>query len=309
ICASPEMVIWAFSLPGMVLGLSLLSCVRSSPGLVLQTFLCLFFAGFGALDFLVFALCQVFCRVWSCVCSLPGLVFWSFLYLFFARFGVLNFLIFFARFGDLDFLVFILHWVWCFGLSCVYFSLRRVLCRFGVLDFLVFVLCQESCFGLDCSSLGLVIWTFLLFCVCSSPGLVLWTFLCLFFARNGALDLTVVISLVFLSFLYLFFAGFGALNFLVFVLRWEWCFGFNYSDKFFARFGDLNFLSFLSSPDEICEIVPSQKGIDKINIRGYLMVKDKYPHNHFPQASSAEVAKSIANIKEQAKETNDQPAQ
>ncbi|CAG8855267.1 31189_t:CDS:2, partial [Gigaspora margarita] len=32
-------------------------------------------------------------------------------------------------------------------------------------------------------------------------------------------------------------------------------------------------------------------------------------HNHTPQASSAEVAKSIAHIKELAKETNDQPAQ
>ncbi|CAG8855629.1 19902_t:CDS:1, partial [Gigaspora margarita] len=28
--------------------------------------------------------------------------------------------------------------------------------------------------------------------------------------------------------------------------------------------------------DEICEIVPSQKGMDKINVRGFLMVKDKY---------------------------------
>ncbi|CAG8694992.1 5230_t:CDS:2, partial [Gigaspora rosea] len=54
--------------------------------------------------------------------------------------------------------------------------------------------------------------------------------------------------------------------------------------------------------DEICEIVPSQKGMDKINVRGFLMVKDKYP-------SSTEVAKSIAHIKEQDKETNDQPAQ
>src|SRR5260364_5012 len=97
--------------------------------------------------------------------------------------------------------------------------------------------------------------------------------------------------------------------------------------------------------DEICEIVPSPKGMDKINVRGFLMVKDKYredtyywccekrksleckgraitkfinnlhylkhfsDHNHSPQASSAEVAKSIAHIKEQAKETNDQPAQ
>jgi len=27
--------------------------------------------------------------------------------------------------------------------------------------------------------------------------------------------------------------------------------------------------------NEICEIVPSQKGNDKINVRGYLMVKEK----------------------------------
>ncbi|CAG8527845.1 15733_t:CDS:2 [Gigaspora rosea] len=97
--------------------------------------------------------------------------------------------------------------------------------------------------------------------------------------------------------------------------------------------------------DKICEIVPSQKRIDKINVRGFLIVKNKYrkdtyywycekrksleckgraitkfinnlhylkhfsDHNHSLQASSAEVAKSIAHIKEQAKETNDQPAQ
>ncbi|CAG8712256.1 458_t:CDS:1, partial [Dentiscutata heterogama] len=78
--------------------------------------------------------------------------------------------------------------------------------------------------------------------------------------------------------------------------------------------------------EKICEIVPSQKGIDKINVRDYLMVKersweDKFywccekrksneckdhattilinnlyhlqkfnDHNHAPQASSAKVA-------------------
>jgi hypothetical protein len=27
--------------------------------------------------------------------------------------------------------------------------------------------------------------------------------------------------------------------------------------------------------DKICEIVPSQKGNDKINVRGYLMIKER----------------------------------
>jgi hypothetical protein len=97
--------------------------------------------------------------------------------------------------------------------------------------------------------------------------------------------------------------------------------------------------------DEICEIVPSQKGNNKINVRGYLMVKerareDKYywccekkrlencrgrattiflngshyllnfvDHHHSPQASKAKVAKTIARIKQQARETKDKPAQ
>jgi hypothetical protein len=95
--------------------------------------------------------------------------------------------------------------------------------------------------------------------------------------------------------------------------------------------------------NEICEIVPSQKGHDKINVRGYLMVKernrdDKFywccekrklegckgrattilnngfhylkkfcNHNHSPQASSADVAKAIAEIKKQAGETREKP--
>ena len=33
--------------------------------------------------------------------------------------------------------------------------------------------------------------------------------------------------------------------------------------------------------DEICEIIPSQKGNNKINIRGYLMVKDKEREGKF----------------------------
>ncbi|CAG8832062.1 46173_t:CDS:1, partial [Gigaspora margarita] len=96
---------------------------------------------------------------------------------------------------------------------------------------------------------------------------------------------------------------------------------------------------------EICEIVPFQKGINKINVRSYLMVKEwvrentyywccekrksneckgcatiafvnnlyylkKFnDHNHAPQASSAEVARSIASIRDRAHETNDQLAQ
>ncbi|GBC01522.1 hypothetical protein RclHR1_04210008 [Rhizophagus clarus] len=97
--------------------------------------------------------------------------------------------------------------------------------------------------------------------------------------------------------------------------------------------------------DEVCEIVPSQKGNNKINVRGYLMIKerirgDKYywcckkkrlescrghaittfldglhylnnfvDHHHSPQASKVKVAKTIAQIKQQACETRDKPAQ
>jgi hypothetical protein len=100
-----------------------------------------------------------------------------------------------------------------------------------------------------------------------------------------------------------------------------------------------------SKMNEICEAVPSQKGNDKINVRGYLMVKERNredifywccekrkaenckgrattalingthylrkfnDHNHAPQASNAEVAKVIAQIKLQAQESTDQPAQ
>ncbi|CAB4377153.1 unnamed protein product [Rhizophagus irregularis] len=95
--------------------------------------------------------------------------------------------------------------------------------------------------------------------------------------------------------------------------------------------------------NEICEIIPSQKGHNKINVRGYLMVKernrdDKFywccekrklegckgrattilnnglhylkkigEHNHAPQASSANVAKAIAEIKKKAGETREKP--
>jgi hypothetical protein len=97
--------------------------------------------------------------------------------------------------------------------------------------------------------------------------------------------------------------------------------------------------------DEICEIVTSQKGNNKINVRGYLMVKERnvkdtyywccdrkkavnckgraitkfsnnshylqkfVDHNHSPQASSSSVAKTVALIKQQAKETRNQPIQ
>src|ERR1700761_7113914 len=97
--------------------------------------------------------------------------------------------------------------------------------------------------------------------------------------------------------------------------------------------------------NEICEIIPSQKGKDKINIRGYLMVKERNrgdlfywccerrksescngrattvlsnnshylkkfnDHNHSPQAGSAEVAKVVAQIKHQAQISTDNPVQ
>jgi len=84
--------------------------------------------------------------------------------------------------------------------------------------------------------------------------------------------------------------------------------------------------------DEICELIPSQKGNNKINVRGYLMTKDKCRgdkyywccdkqksgcngrattelqnnlhclvkfgrHNHAPQASDISVAKAVAEVK------------
>ncbi|GBC01524.1 hypothetical protein RclHR1_04210010 [Rhizophagus clarus] len=97
--------------------------------------------------------------------------------------------------------------------------------------------------------------------------------------------------------------------------------------------------------DEVCKIVPSQKGNNKINVRGYLMIKeqirgDKYywccekkrlescrghaiitfldglyylnnfvDHYYSPQASKVKVAKTIAQIKQQACETRDKSAQ
>ncbi|GBC04298.1 hypothetical protein RclHR1_00560025 [Rhizophagus clarus] len=97
--------------------------------------------------------------------------------------------------------------------------------------------------------------------------------------------------------------------------------------------------------NEVCEIVTSQKGRDKINVRGYLMVKEQVrnntyywccekrksencksraitkisdgshylqkcvDHNHSPQASNANVANIVARIKQQARETSEQPVQ
>jgi hypothetical protein len=97
--------------------------------------------------------------------------------------------------------------------------------------------------------------------------------------------------------------------------------------------------------NEICEIVLSQKGNVKINVHGYLMVKDqnrgnKYywrcekdkllnckgravttltdgkhylksfsKHPHAPQASNAPVAKAVAKIKKCACKTREAPTQ
>ncbi|CAG8668168.1 9516_t:CDS:2, partial [Dentiscutata heterogama] len=195
VCTSPEMVIWLSLCREWCFRLSLLSCVHSLPGLVLRTFLCLFFAGFDALDFLVFALHWVWYFELFCVCSSPGLVLWTFLYLFFTGFGALDFLVLFAGFGDLDFLVFVLRQFGSLpGLVILYSFFARFgfwsflylfFTGFGVLDFLVFVLRQELCFGLKCSNkfgdldfLVFVLHRVLCFglsCIYSSPGLK-WCF-------------------------------------------------------------------------------------------------------------------------------------
>src|SRR2546430_10504876 len=96
---------------------------------------------------------------------------------------------------------------------------------------------------------------------------------------------------------------------------------------------------------ETVEIIPSQRGNDKIKVYGYLLVKERVlkntyywccekrksdkckgraitifydgshylqkhsKHIHAPQASSGNVAKAIACIKQQALETRDQPMQ
>src|SRR3954453_2198645 len=96
---------------------------------------------------------------------------------------------------------------------------------------------------------------------------------------------------------------------------------------------------------EICNIVPSQKENNKINVRGYLMVqertrKDTYywccerrkldnckgrattifhnefhylkkfvEHDHSPQPSNAKVAETISQIKQKARTTRDKPIQ
>jgi hypothetical protein len=96
---------------------------------------------------------------------------------------------------------------------------------------------------------------------------------------------------------------------------------------------------------EICEIVTSQKGYNKINVRGYLMVKERdqndvyywccekrrsenckgravtkfsdgshllqkfVDHNHSPQATDSNVANAVAHIKQQARETRESSVQ
>ncbi len=95
---------------------------------------------------------------------------------------------------------------------------------------------------------------------------------------------------------------------------------------------------------EICDIVPSQKENNKINVRGYLMVKERIrndiyywccekrkdnckgraittfyngshylkkfvEHDHSPQSSNAEVAKTIGQIKQKARAIRDKPVQ
>ncbi|CAB4424033.1 unnamed protein product [Rhizophagus irregularis] len=97
--------------------------------------------------------------------------------------------------------------------------------------------------------------------------------------------------------------------------------------------------------DEVCEIIQSQKGNNKINVRGYLMIKERtkgdtyywccekkrlekckgqattiflnskhhlknfVDHYHSPQASKVKVAKTVVQIKQQARETRDKPVQ
>ncbi|CAG8814333.1 20040_t:CDS:2, partial [Gigaspora margarita] len=68
----------------------------------------------------------------------------------------------------------------------------------------------------------------------------------------------------------------------------------------------------------ICEVVLSTHGKDKINVYGYLMVKEKIndehylqswaEHNYAADASWLHVAKTIAKIKEQAQQSNDKPS-
>src|SRR6266496_6437903 len=96
---------------------------------------------------------------------------------------------------------------------------------------------------------------------------------------------------------------------------------------------------------EICDIIPSQKENDKINVRGYLMVKEQtrkntyywccerrkldnckghatttfhngshylkkfVEHDHSPQPSNAEVVKTIGQIKQKACVIRDKPVQ
>ena len=118
------------------------------------------------------------------------------------------------------------------------------------------------------------------------------------------------------------------------------------NETFYFCFSFFNYKSLLEMENyEICNIVPSQKENNKINVRGYLMVqertrKDTYywccerrkldnckgcatttihngfhylkkfvEHNHSSQPSNAKVAKTISQIKQRACATRDKPVQ
>ncbi|CAG8754068.1 32510_t:CDS:2, partial [Racocetra persica] len=65
--------------------------------------------------------------------------------------------------------------------------------------------------------------------------------------------------------------------------------------------------------EEVCDTVRSQKGGTKLNIKEYLMVKEKNrrddsgKHNHLPDASHSEVVKAVTEIKKRASESREKP--
>ncbi|CAG8606742.1 16790_t:CDS:2 [Cetraspora pellucida] len=67
--------------------------------------------------------------------------------------------------------------------------------------------------------------------------------------------------------------------------------------------------------EEVCEVVRSQKGCDKIDVHGHLMVKnlhylqDLVQHNHLPDATHPEVIKAVTELKKRASETRKKPVQ
>ncbi|CAG8608151.1 7856_t:CDS:2 [Gigaspora rosea] len=67
--------------------------------------------------------------------------------------------------------------------------------------------------------------------------------------------------------------------------------------------------------NNVCEVILSTCGKDKINISGYLIVKDKRykdvasDYNYAAQASRVEVVKTITRIKEHAQLTSKMPTQ